>query len=255
MGKTVDKIKISLAFSKLYFVYKLHLYPKKIIKLMGYKFYFADFNQFYLLFREIFFSQRYYFETSFESPLIIDAGANIGVSALFFKHLYPSSRIICFEPNTESFELLKKNVESNSLKNVELHNVALADYEGTVRLYFDSGTGDMRASLYDYTYSYKSKLATMDVPCKKLSRYMNSRIDLLKIDIEGSEGKVFLDINDKLHLVEEIIMEYHQFNYCNPLSLILRALETGKHLYNIEGAGARSVVDVYSLIIKTKRIK
>lgn len=65
------------------------------------------------------------FATNKNSPFIVDCGAHIGVMMLWFKSCYPSARIICFEPNPETFEILTFNVKNNNLKNVRLINAAV----------------------------------------------------------------------------------------------------------------------------------
>jgi FkbM family methyltransferase len=42
------------------------------------------------------------------SPYIIDAGANIGLSIIYFKKKYPNSKIVAFEPDKLIFNILKK---------------------------------------------------------------------------------------------------------------------------------------------------
>jgi hypothetical protein len=45
-----------------------------------------------------------------------------------------------------------------------------------------------------------------------LKNYIDKKIDFLKIDIEGAETKVLIDIQEQLHFVEKIFVEYHSFN-------------------------------------------
>ena len=71
------------------------------------------------------------------SPLIIDLGANIGASAVWFSVVFPRSQIICFEPDRSNFKLL----EINTLGlNVELHQAAIGATDGLVDL-IDPGEG------------------------------------------------------------------------------------------------------------------
>ena len=67
-----------------------------------------DYHTLNYLFKEIFLSNEYYFDTSKSDPKIIDCGANIGMSILFFKKLYPTSSIIAFEPNPYAFQSIRK---------------------------------------------------------------------------------------------------------------------------------------------------
>src|SRR5436190_6322828 len=65
----------------------------------GYKVKGYDYSALSFLFNEVFISNDYYFKSSPRQPVIIDCGANIGMSVLYFKKLYPQSKIIAFEAN------------------------------------------------------------------------------------------------------------------------------------------------------------
>ena len=71
-------------------------------------------------------------------PLIIDAGANIGASAVYFSIAYPNAHTVCFEPETSNFKILAAN--TNGL-NIELHEAAVGSSEGAVDV-FDPGNGE-----------------------------------------------------------------------------------------------------------------
>src|SRR5690606_32260101 len=72
------------------------------------------------MYEEIFVNHEYAFKTETESPLIVDCGANIGLSTLYFKSQYPQSRIIAFEPDKQNIELLKHNIAINKLENIQI---------------------------------------------------------------------------------------------------------------------------------------
>ena len=63
---------------------------------------------------EIFEQEIYKFKTDSEIPYIIDAGANIGLSMLYFAENFPSAQIICFEPDKVIFSILKENMGSSA---------------------------------------------------------------------------------------------------------------------------------------------
>ena len=84
-------------------------------------------EEFERIYDDVFKQNEYSFKTSKKSPFILDCGSHIGVTVLYFKKLYPEARIIAFDPNPRTFELLKLNVDQNGLKNVELMNVAISE--------------------------------------------------------------------------------------------------------------------------------
>ena len=82
-----------------------------------------------------------FFEPRDSEPLIIDCGANIGVSVLEWKTRWPMSRIICFEPDPDAFRLLTLNMERNDIPGVQCIHAAVADFDGETLLFGDMGPG------------------------------------------------------------------------------------------------------------------
>ena len=84
----------------------------------GYIFHYPDQQSFAWTYLELFLNESYKFIPRSEKndPIIIDCGANIGVSVVYFKKLFPKSKIIAFEPDPFLFKYLKKNIEKNGLK-------------------------------------------------------------------------------------------------------------------------------------------
>lgn len=179
--------------------------------------------------KQIFKDEIYHFETNEKEPLIIDAGANIGLGIIYWKNLYPDAKIIAFEPSKEVFKSLNKNVTDNKLTNVELHHKAVSDYNGIAKFTTNekiSGSLILEKNL-DTTY---------DVEVVKLSDYIkNNVIDFLKIDIEGEEKKVFFEILPYLKNVKNLFIEYHSFVHDEQyLSKILHHLELLNFRYYLE---------------------
>ncbi len=202
-------------------------------KLFNFKLNFTDYSSFLFLFEEIFVRNEYHFETKRENPLIIDCGSNIGVSLLFFKRVYPKSEIMCFEPSKKLFKILKRNIEINKLENVCALNKAVADFESKTKLY--CGENVHAFSLDEDRSSHVEFCEEVDVIC--LSKYVKKKVDLLKLDVEGSENRVLRDLskNKKLQFISELIIEYHHFSEKedNKLSEILKILECSSFKYNL----------------------
>jgi FkbM family methyltransferase len=153
-------------------------------------------------YREIFGREIYRFKSYDPSPVIIDCGANIGMSILYFKRLFPDAQILAFEPDEGNFELLSKNVELNNLEDVELRKAAIWINNGTIS--FDSNESE--ASRIS-----EHKESSRQVKCERLSDLLENyiNIDFLKIDIEGAEWEVIKDCAKKLSQVENMFLEYH----------------------------------------------
>src|SRR5438105_3616144 len=100
----------------------------------GLSFSFLNEQEFEAIYRDVFFREEYRFLTLYDFPFIIDCGAHIGVSVLYFKALYPGARIVAFEPNPVTFHLLQTNVDRNHLWGVTAINAAVATHDGSIGL-------------------------------------------------------------------------------------------------------------------------
>src|SRR5688572_5955997 len=76
-------------------------YQRKKISFLKYTFIVPDALSFLWQFKEIFVDEYYNFTSGKVSPIIVDCGANIGTSCIYFKTLFPTSRIKAFEANPD----------------------------------------------------------------------------------------------------------------------------------------------------------
>jgi FkbM family methyltransferase len=207
----------------------------------GITFSFVNEKEFAAIYDEVFKAQQYKFSAATASPFILDCGTNIGVSALYFKKLYPQAKIVAFEPNPDTFKLLELNIRQNNVSDIQLVNAALTDDTGEIDFYVSKDDTSPRKA-YDTCIKEKwcscspDEWQTIKVPTVTLSSYINRQVDLLKLDIEAMEGCVLREIEDKLGLIEEIRMEYHGLrgNTANNLDNILTILQRSKFKFAFE---------------------
>jgi FkbM family methyltransferase len=160
------------------------------------------------LHREIFVQLAYYFEANRADPFIVDGGSNIGMSVLFFKALYPSARVLAFEPAEPAHDLLVRNVEANGLRDVEVHRAALGREDGEVLFYVDR---DDPATFRMSTRPERLPGTASPVPQRRLSQHLGEEVDLLKLDVEGSEDDVLAELVDSnaVSRIRQLVVEYH----------------------------------------------
>lgn len=136
-----------------------------------------------------------------KNSIVVDAGANIGYHTILMSEL--AREVHAFEPDRENFENLKENTKD--LKNVKLYNKALNEYTGTVKFYPSTickGMGRI----------YKAECTTDDfieTECVKLDS-MFDHIDLIKMDVEGSEYSVLWGMDRILRKGTIVIFEYNR---------------------------------------------
>ena len=172
--------------------------------LLGRKIKIPDIASFQFMKHELFDQQIYKFNTDSKIPYIIDCGANIGLSIIYFKQLFPDAKIIGFEPDDKIFKILQHNIELFKLSNVELIKKSCWNKETILKFYSEGADGGRAAKNFDIEN-------IIEVETVRLRRYLNKKVDFLKIDIEGAENEVLNDIYDLLTNVDKIFVEYHSF--------------------------------------------
>jgi len=181
--------------------------PGSVVRFLGYAVRINDGPNFYTLYKDIFVHHIYHFHAQRADPLILDVGSNIGMSILYFKHVYPESRIIGFEPDPTILPYLEDNMARNSLANVRLVPAALAGHEGILTLYSDGKYGSCLAK--HIPGAIPEGWTKCDIPCVRLRDYITEPVDFLKMNIEGAEWEVLADSECYLRQVREIVIEYH----------------------------------------------
>lgn len=152
--------------------------------------------------RELYADETYRFNATTLKPHIIDAGANIGLSTIYFKMLYPDSTIIAFEPDARIFAMLKHNV--GMIEGVEVREEAAWTEATTLNFYTE---GSLAGSS---EIDFLGKGEKIEVAAIRLKDEIRKRpVDFLKIDIEGAENSVLFDIESELAQVENLFFEYH----------------------------------------------
>jgi FkbM family methyltransferase len=203
-------------------------------RLEGYTVEYINREEYLRIKKEIFTSEIYNLELQ-NSPIIIDAGAHIGLATLYFKKKYPQSRIITVEPNPILFKTLELNIEQNSISGITLINKALAKKEGKMDFFIDNaGTWYSTGGKHVGAWSGNQQSKKIEVETITLSSLLKEPIDLLKLDIEGSELEVLKESKEKLGLVRNIVLEFHS-NRDNKLEKLLKLLNSSGYTTKVIG--------------------
>ncbi len=213
---------------------ELPRYTAAELEIFGKKIKIPDFASFRSASNEIFNREIYKFRTETEKPYIIDCGANIGLSIIYFKKTYPNAEIIGLEPDKEIFKLLKSNVNSFGYNDVRLLEKAVWDKESEED-FFSEGADGGRLSKKEESKKF------IRVGTVRLRKYLEKPVDFLKIDIEGAEVAVIRDCADLLPKVKNLFVEYHSF--CNDeqeLDILLNILNKAGFRYYIRNGGVLS---------------
>ena len=161
-----------------------------------------------------------------KNPVILDAGANIGISTIHYKRLFPDAVITAFEPDLRACELLRRNLAANQINDVEIVEKALWTNNSGANFFSEGADANrvMRAGdevLTSLTPSAKQ----FEVETVRLADYLaRTEYDFVKLDIESAEADVIVDCGDTLRNVNNLVIEFHLTN-SKPRDLA-RTLET-----------------------------
>ncbi|MCW3115313.1 MAG: FkbM family methyltransferase [Segetibacter sp.] len=156
------------------------------------------------MFGQIFHSKEYDIKVPMDPKIIMDLGANVGFASVYFADRFPGAKIIALEPDKENFELAGRNVKP--YKNVQLINGAVWNKPEEIHV-VDKGYGEGAFMIE----AGKGADVVQAYTIKQLMEIMKTDfIDVLKIDIEGSEKEIFeYGFEDWLPHTKIILVETH----------------------------------------------
>lgn len=150
---------------------------------------------------------------TYSSPVVLDVGAHIGLFSLSVLKAVPTARVLSVEADSLTYEILSCNVASLCAHGAawEAINAAGWDEDGK-QLCFDGGGPSM-----SHRVSSSGKSVVTSITLKTLINQMFEKysiIDLLKVDIEGSEEAFLCAAPDMLRHVRVVVVELHPL-LCN----------------------------------------
>lgn len=143
--------------------------------------------------------------TAGKQPLIVDCGANIGASVVWFANRYPEAHIVAVEPAPDNFILLQKNTVGLDVRTVEA-GISSQDHLGHLS-HLDEGGWAYRTAEFGEgpeirMISLQTLLAAVPARCQPF---------ILKVDIEGAEKSLFAGDLATLDTFPLVIFEPHDW--------------------------------------------
>lgn len=207
-------------------------YHLQHISFLNYQMQVPDSLSFIWQFKDIFADNNYKFGSKNKNPLIYDCGANIGLSCLYFKRLFPGCSIKAFEADPGIAQVLQNNMNRNGITGVEVISKAVWIDNNGIDIALE---GADAASIH----SAGKKTRVESVRLKDLIE-PEANIDMIKMDIEGAEIDVIRDCRSSLQNVKNFFIEYHSYlNDKQYLDEILAILKENNFRYFIKQAADR----------------
>jgi FkbM family methyltransferase len=168
--------------------------------------------------------------------VIVDAGANIGVTALYYAVMYPHAHIYCFEPLPDNLALLRENLAPFDGR-ITIIPTGLSDHEGMMDFHLADNVNDFSAGGFGDWGDQSVTLGTFPIASFKslMSKYGISNVDLLKLDIEGSEWPALKGMpEDMIAKIAVVIGELHGKNDFDVIALLSKTHRVGyrKNFWN-----------------------
>ncbi|MEY4573240.1 MAG: hypothetical protein RLZ10_2524 [Bacteroidota bacterium] len=141
-------------------------------------------------------SKDHLLKKSKKAPVIIDAGSNIGLTSIYYFAFMPDAKIISIEPNLSNFAIQEINIKINGLKNTVLLNKALWFREENLfisKKFRDNQHWSSQVMSSEHMDSFRSESVTTITLNDIAEQFRLTHIDLLKMDIEGSEKYLYED--------------------------------------------------------------
>jgi FkbM family methyltransferase len=170
--------------------------------------------------KEIFVTEVYAMKKTFHQPVsILDLGANVGLSSLYFLEQCPVKEIVCLEPDTSNFNRLQQNLRSKQVK-IQLHNAAVG-LETTLAYSLSSGNDPVQKKMIKSEQGEAMQFISFE-------SLLQQHFDIIKIDIEGAEWELMDRLNQTRQITKASywMMELHDVEeHQNILNRLMKLCE------------------------------
>ncbi len=183
----------------------------------------ADMQSFVNTFIDPYLEQKAYLS---DTRYVIDAGANIGYTAILFANWWPDCKIISIEPDKENYDFTLKNV--NPYKNITVLHGALWNKEINLKIEAGQEDGFVVHEISGSSAATKSENLTIGFSLGHLlGKFGFPHIDFLKMNIEGSEKDVFTrNYQSWLPQTKAMLIELHDGKRAGCAKTVFKAIDT-----------------------------
>ena len=137
---------------------------------------------------------------------IVDGGANVGFTSVFFANQYPDAQIVAIEPDANNCDLIRRNC--GGIPNVRVIQAGLWTSNAALTIK-NPNDPSWAFQLGESPQAASGSVNGITIP-NLLAQSVTGMIDILKLDIEGAEERLFSDgYTDWIDKVRTIIIEIH----------------------------------------------
>jgi FkbM family methyltransferase len=160
--------------------------------------------------REVFLQESYRLPFCLQPRSLVDLGANIGITSIWFSQHYPIEKIIAIEPNPNNADILRRNLLNNKI-NARVIEAAIGSTDGSIVFHL---SGDSNQGTILETDEQNNRSGEMEVKMISMATVLaeldsSEEIDLVKMDIEGGEEELLSANLSWLSRTKAMIAELH----------------------------------------------
>lgn len=173
--------------------------------------------------------------TQLKVKTIVDAGANIGLTSLYFSQTFPDAKIIAIEPDEGNYNMLVRNTSMAE----NIHCIKAAFWPANDNLTFDNipfrdgREWAIRVKKVENSDSTNETYLPTITPSQVNNQLDSKGFDILKMDIEGAEAEFFSNpyyCNELLNLTRVLVIEIHP-EHIDPLHVIMQLCNHGYYVF------------------------
>lgn len=180
-----------------------------------------------------------------DPKIIVDAGANVGYSAIYFAETYPQARILAIEPDHENARTLREN--TRNYPNIEVLEAGLASQSKDLILVNEGAAAfsfQFREGVEGRSETGRARTVPGVSVDALLRDFKVERIDILKVDVEGAEREIFSgDCGKWIDRVGMFIIEFHDRSAPGSSAAFYHALYPRKFFQFFRGENAFVLMD------------
>lgn len=171
---------------------------------------------------------------------IIDGGSNIGLFSIFMKNLYPDASIIAIEPDSDNYNLMLENFKAYD--GITALKAGLWNKTSLLKAYDKYNLGKWGIVVEETADPKEANVEGISIG-DIVTKYEIDKIDILKIDIEGSEKQLFADNYEEwLPKVKMIIIEFHDWITKGTAQPVLEAVNKTFKKYSYYTKGENAII-------------
>ena len=186
--------------------------------------------------REVWLDEAYQLPSTAKSDVLIDLGANIGLTSVWLAKRYGYSTIIAVEPSPTNARLAQTNLENNGIA-AEIIEAAVGPTDGSA--FFE----DHEVSTYGRVNSGGRLVPMLSMQSVFRKLPIGSSVDLVKLDIEGGEEALLEGDLSWLEHVQGIIAEFHPSVVDYPR--MIKILQDAGFHYIVAGSAHSGSMDTF----------